>query len=288
MSRAGWSNWGMVSLLLAAMMTVMESRWARAAMAQPPAAGRVHVVGIVTYDGPLPDPIPIPEAGTVRHLIEVDAGTRGLKDAVVWLEGVPASEVAKREVPEESVVVDQRDYAFAPHVVAVEAGREVEFRNSDGANHGVTSQSREPRNRFDLVSPPGGRQTHRLVATDSPVAIGCPVHGSMAAWIYVFDHPYHAVTGERGQFRLPPVPPGRYTLQVRHPDGGMRRREEIVVRAGERVRLRIDFHDEDRKTKGRAGDHSGHGQVRRALAATDHRAGRHARGIDVEDPAPSR
>lgn len=253
MSRAGWSISGMIGLLLTGIMTVTASQSAQEAIDQRPTTGLVRIVGTVTYDGPLPDPIPIPEAGTVRHLIEVDARTRGLKDAVAWLEGVPASEVATKEMPEEPVVVDQRDYAFVPHVLAVEAGREVEFRNGDDANHGVTSYSRDPRNRFDVVTPPGGSQSHRFFASESPVAIGCPVHGSMAAWVYVFDHPYHAVTDGRGQFRLPPVPSGRYTLHVRHPDGGMERREEVVIGAGKSVRLRIGFHGGDGKAPGRAG-----------------------------------
>ena len=47
----------------------------------------VRVAGIVTYTGPLPDPIPITEAGTVRQLIEIEPKTKGLKDAVVWGEG---------------------------------------------------------------------------------------------------------------------------------------------------------------------------------------------------------
>ena len=252
MSRAGWSIRGMIRLFLTASM-FDGAQVGREAMAQPPIAGRVRVVGTVTYDGPLPDPIPIPEAGTVRPLIEVDPKTRGLKDAVIWLEGVRATSVAPGDAREEPVVVEQRDYAFVPHVLAVEAGREVEFHNSDGANHGVTSYSREPRNRFDVVTPPGGRQSHRFVVSGSPVAIGCPVHGSMAAWVYVFDHRYHAVAGGRGQFRLPPVPPGRYALQVRHADGGMRRKEDVVVRAGEPVRLRIEFHGDDRNSPDRAG-----------------------------------
>jgi hypothetical protein len=75
----------------------------------------------------------------------------------------------------------------------------------------------------------------------------------MAAWVYVFDHPYHAVTNETGRFRLPPVPPGRYMLHVRHPDGGLRRQEDVVVRAGEPVRLRVVFHGGDRKAPGHAG-----------------------------------
>lgn len=229
-----------------------------ASRADDPGAARreadaVRLEGVVSYDGPLPDPIPIPEAGTVRPLIEVDTKTRGLKDAAIWLEGVPAPEVVAKEPEDEPVVMDQQNYAFVPHVLAIQAGREVEFRNSDGANHGVTASSPEPRNRLDRITPPGGHLSHRFVASKSPVAIGCPIHGTMAAWVYVFDHPYHAVTGERGQFRLPPVPPGRYTLQVRHPDGGMRRQEDVVIRAGEPLRLRIEFHGYDRKAGNRSG-----------------------------------
>jgi hypothetical protein len=49
----------------------------------------VEVEGVVTYDGKMPTPIPVSEAGTTRQLIEVDPKTQGLKDAVVWLERVP-------------------------------------------------------------------------------------------------------------------------------------------------------------------------------------------------------
>src|SRR3954469_19353758 len=35
-------------------------------------AGNVRVEGVVSYDGPLPEPVPVAEAGTVRHLVEVE------------------------------------------------------------------------------------------------------------------------------------------------------------------------------------------------------------------------
>ena len=255
MSRAGWFVWGMLVILLAATMTA-AAWFAPERIGQRPAEGLIRIDGTVTYDGPIPDPVPIPEAVTVRELVEVEPETKGLRDAVIWLEGVPETEDAAGDAPEEKVVVDQRNYAFVPHVVAVEAGREVEFRNSENANHGVTVTSTEPNNRFDIVIPPGGRQSFRFVASKSPVAIHCPIHGSMAAWVYVFDHPYHAVTGKHGAFRLPTVPPGRYTLHVQHADGGMRRLEEIVVRAGEPLHLRFAFHGDDLKAGNRPGKRS--------------------------------
>jgi plastocyanin len=211
-----------------------------------PQDGTAIVEGVVSYDGPIPDPIPVAEAGTVRHLIEVEPDTRGLKNALAWLEGVPEPARPGGPAPQEPVVMDQSNFAFIPHVLAVEAGRPVEFRNSDVANHGVIATSSEAKNRFDVVTPPGGHHVHRFLASKEPVAIGCPIHTSMAAWIYVLDHPYHAVTDEAGRFRLPPVSPGRYKLQVRHPDAGLRRQLEVVVRAGETARLRIHFHGDDR------------------------------------------
>jgi hypothetical protein len=100
---------------------------------EPRVARRGHdavpVAGTVTYDGPIPDPIPIPEAGTVRPQIEVDPKTKGLKDAVIWLDGAPATATSGREVPEEPVVMDQQNYSFVEHLLEsdrkVAGGREL-------------------------------------------------------------------------------------------------------------------------------------------------------------------
>jgi plastocyanin len=168
----------------------------------------VKVEGVVTYDGKLPPPIPVSEAGISRQLIEVDPKTKGLKDAVVWLEGVPEPR-GDQEVTGKPVVMDQKNFFFLPHVLAVKSGQAVEFRNSDVANHGVWASSLEPGNQFNVMIPFGERYTHRFVASKHPVAIGCPIHSAMAAWIFVFDHRHFAITDKTGQFSLPPAPVGR-------------------------------------------------------------------------------
>lgn len=216
-------------------------------VATPP---RHAIQGRVTYDGSIPRPIPVPEAGLNRAVLEVDPMTKGLRGAVIWLEGVPAEAAAVRPAPAgvEPVLIDQQNFFFVPHVVAVEAGRPVEFRNRDNANHGVHATAIDRANTFNVVTPTGGRHVQKFAASKTPVAIGCPLHPAMAAWIYVFDHPFFAVTDEGGRFRLPPVPPGPYTLQVRQPDGGFRHQQAVTVTAEQApAPLVIPFHEADRK-----------------------------------------
>ncbi|CAN5773533.1 hypothetical protein BH23PLA1_BH23PLA1_42560 [soil metagenome] len=58
------------------------------------------------------------------------------------------------------------------------------------------------------------------------------------------------------------MPPGKYTLQARHPSGGMRREREVVVRPGEPAEARIEFLEADlrvgRSTGSRRSTHEPH------------------------------
>jgi plastocyanin len=232
----------MMPLAILVVVSLAVDERARSAPPNEP----VLIEGVVTYDGRLPEPIPVSEAAITRQLIQVDRKTKGLKDAVVWLEGVRELP-GKLKVADQPVVMDQQNFFFVPHVLAITSGQAVEFRNSDIANHGVISSSQEPENRFNVVIQQGGHFTHRFVKSKRPIAIGCPIHVSMAGWIFVFDHRFHAVTDNLGRFTLPPVRSGRYTLRVHHPDGGLRKTQQITVDAGKSLHLVIDFHDHDRK-----------------------------------------
>jgi plastocyanin len=210
---------------------------------EPSPAGAA-LEGTVTYSGPIPKPVAVAEADTVRHRVELDPKTKGLKDAVVWLEGAKAP--AKRGRPKPAVM-DQQNFFFVPHVLAVEAGQEVQFLNSDAANHGVIASSADRKNEFNVVTPPGQSHRHRFVASKRPVRIGCPLHAGMGAWVAVFDHPYYGVTDREGQFRLPPVPPGEYTLRVEHLDTGAKYSRKVRVKDGEPARLAVRLDKKDEK-----------------------------------------
>jgi hypothetical protein len=55
----------------------------------------------------------------------------------------------------------------------------------------------------------------------------------MLAYIHVFDHPYFAVTDERGMFTISNLPAGTYVLKAWHEDAGVRSQEIIVPETGD-------------------------------------------------------
>ena len=132
--------------------------------------------------------------------------------AVVWLEasGAPAA-------PERKPVLDQRNLAFAPHVMAVRVGTTVDFPNNDKVFHNVFS-FRDGK-KFDLGMYPKG--SVKRIAFDKPglSRLFCNIHPNMAAYVMAVDSPYFAVSNEQGTFTISGVPPGTYTYHAWRPGG---------------------------------------------------------------------
>jgi plastocyanin len=156
--------------------------------------------------------------------------------AVVYLTGPALGANASPAGPAAGAAVEvlQRDTAFVPSTVAVTAGTTVRFPNGDPFFHNVFSYASNAR--FDLGRYPEGSSRQVTFPEPGIARVFCEIHEFMRAVILVTDHPFHAVVAEDGTFRIEGVPAGEHTLVAYHPDLGSIR-EQIVVEAGERVRV---------------------------------------------------
>jgi plastocyanin len=199
------------------------------------------VCGAVRFTGKVPPPrdIPTTDGGTVRHSdLLVEPKTKGLRDVLAVLEDAPARPRLEKA---ESVVVDQKDMLFVPRVVAVQHGRSVRFENSDAFNHSVMTASLVKADQFNVFVAPGRPLEHTFAAQKQPVRVGCSLHASMRAWVYVVPHPWFALTDAKGRFTIERVPPGKYTLWLRHADSGLQERRPVEVQAGERADVAVEW-----------------------------------------------
>jgi len=145
-------------------------------------------------------------AGTAR------VGERPEANAVVWLE---ASAAPAREA--RTVVLDQRNLAFSPHVLAIRVGTTVQFPNRDRVFHNVFS-FRDGK-RFDLGMYPVGAVRNVTFARPGLSRIFCNIHPNMAAYVMALDSGYFAVSDSSGRFLIEAVPSGTYVYHAWHPGG---------------------------------------------------------------------
>ncbi len=185
----------------------------------PGAAGAGVIRGHVRVVTALP-PAPMTHSayfGRARELPVTPPTVRGLPtDAVVYIEDAPAAAESLQRATEPLPVLAQKGQAFVPRVLPVAVGAVVDMPNYDPVYHNVFSLS--PVRSFDLGRYPMGQS--RRVHFDRPglVNVFCDIHSNMAAFVLVISRPLITRPAANGSFALPPLPPGRYTLHVWHPD----------------------------------------------------------------------
>ena len=207
-----------------------------------PTLGNATVRGTVSFEGTVPAPKQIHKpTGACPHpvfderLIVGEGG--GLRNAVVFLEGVPASSGADKP----QVTLDQLNCQFVPHVLAVQVGQPVEIKNSDPTTHNVHYL---PKRNDDMNHDFSGSSMARSEivrfekAEPEPFETKCDVHAWMRSYVAVFDHPFFAVTDETGAFELANVPAGTYTLKTWHE---LHHEQERQITVGDGEELVEDF-----------------------------------------------
>jgi truncated hemoglobin YjbI/plastocyanin len=156
------------------------------------------------------DEAPRPKAktlGSLHGVIKIDGkAPDGLGVVMLWPEKGGARRTPKQRV------IEQRNKAFAPHVMAIPVGSTVTFPNFDSVFHNVFSLSKvKP---FELGMYRSGET--REVKFDKPgiVRLGCNLHANMSAYLIVVDAPHYVVVDNDGSFAFKALAAGKYKVQA--------------------------------------------------------------------------
>jgi hypothetical protein len=167
----------------------------------------------------------------------VDANGR-LKNVVVFLE---AAQTAIPADPQKLNVIENTGCRYAPRVLAMQKGERLRVKNNDPKLHIPHSYLNE-KTVFMLSLPFKNTilDATQKIRDTGILKLVCDTHAWMLGFVYVFDHPFFAVTDDRGAFAIPNVPAGTYTLRAWHEDAGVRSHEVVVAESGN-VRVNFEF-----------------------------------------------
>ena len=173
-------------------------------------------------------------AGTPTGSVVPPQPRGSVVDAVVYVEGVRLRGESRLPAGQAPPRLELKGETLRPRVLVVPVGTSVEYPNHDSLFHNVFSVS--PAKPFDLGR--YGRGESKRVTFDNPglVNVYCKLHPNMAAFILVVPNRAFARPDSTGRFVLPPLPKGRYVLNVWHPDFPEIRRE-ITVPGDEKSEL---------------------------------------------------
>lgn len=160
---------------------------------------------------------------------------KGIENAVVRL--IDISKGAKWASTK--ATMDQNVCEYTPHVVVVPAGGELDILNSDGILHNIHTYSKANPS-INKAQPKFKKVLTEKFAKSEMIKVTCDAHSWMLGWLVVSDHPYVAVTNDKGEFTLGNVPPGTYQLEVWQETLG-KKVQNVVVKAKQETKLNIEL-----------------------------------------------
>ncbi|HEY0562452.1 MAG TPA: methylamine utilization protein [Methylophilus sp.] len=144
-------------------------------------------------------------------IVEVtDSTGKLLSDAVVFLE----NDKTAGHLQPVKTEIEQKGKQFHPLVTAAQVGASVNFPNRDKVRHHVYSFS--PAKKFELKLYSGVPANPVVFDKAGTVVLGCNIHDTMLAFVYLVNTPYFAKTDASGSAKLSQVAAGKYQLKVWH------------------------------------------------------------------------
>jgi hypothetical protein len=177
------------------------------------------IQGVIKLSGTTPTEAPIVVTknqdycgDTIPSQVYVVGKDGGVQNVEVFLKDITKGKALSTDPVAISLV--NTHCMFKPRMQGATVGQQITISSEDPVLHNTHPQNAETNATIYNIALPykGFSVTKPLPATPQLIKVKCDAHEWMHAWIWEFDHPYFATTGEDGKFTIKDVPPGTYTL----------------------------------------------------------------------------
>jgi plastocyanin len=120
------------------------------------------------------------------------------------------------EAPQTKVALDQRQCRFVPRVIGLQTGQSLIYFNSDPTTHMIHPAPRVNQEWNQMQAQNAMPIEKAFTRAETMIPIKCNQHPWMKAYVGVLAHPFFAVSGRDGTFKIEGLPPGEYSLVAWH------------------------------------------------------------------------
>ena len=159
-----------------------------------------------------------------------------LRNVVVYISSGDSENVPP---PANAVSYDQQGCHYTTHVAVFRVGQEVKISNNDPISHNIHPLAKANRE-WNKIQLPGVPPFSYSFDHEEFIPVRCNIHPWMQGYFVVLHTSHFALTGDDGQFTLPDLPPGHYTITAWHETYGTQSKE-ITVGSGESQAVNFSF-----------------------------------------------
>jgi hypothetical protein len=195
--------------------------------------GSGTITGKITYDGTPAKQKPIdmskepscasqhPTPITTETVVTGPGNT--LENVVVYISAGAPDDAA----PSAPVNFDQKGCQYVPHMLAFQTNQELKISNDDQTSHNIHPLAKINQE-WNKSQPPGTPPIIAKYDKAEMIHVKCNIHPWMSGTFAVLKNSHYSVSDKDGNFKLPNLPPGKYTITAWHePDQEMTQDVEI-------------------------------------------------------------
>lgn len=123
------------------------------------------------------------------------------------------------QVPSQAVTFEQKGCQYIPHVLVMHTDQELKIINSDQTSHNIHPMPKV-NTEWNKSQPPGTAPISAKYDKPEFISVKCNVHPWMHGEFAVLKTNHYDVSKGGGDFKLPNLPPGKYTITAWHEDYG--------------------------------------------------------------------
>jgi len=204
------------------------------------------VSGKVTYTGTAARQRPIDmgkepscakqHATSVTSETVVTGPNNALQNVVVYVSSGAPDE---GQVPSQAVTFEQKGCQYIPHVLVMHTNQELKIVNDDQTSHNIHPLAKVNRE-WNKSQPPGTAPIVDKYDKPEFISVKCNVHPWMHGEFAVLSTNHYDVSKGGGEFKLPDLPPGKYTITAWHEDYGTQT-ADVTITGNETKEVNFTF-----------------------------------------------
>jgi carboxypeptidase family protein len=166
----------------------------------------------------------------------VTGPSNALENVVVYVSSGANDE---GQVPAQAVTFEQKGCQYIPHVVVMHTNQELKITNEDQATHNIHPQPKVNRESNNSQAPGAAPITEKY-AREEFISVKCNVHPWMHGYFAVLKTNHYDVSKGGGDFKLPNLPPGKYTITAWHEEYGTQT-ADVTITGNETKNVNFTF-----------------------------------------------